>query len=364
MNFFGDCVIIFRMKKIFLSFMAFFISISAFFALPSVTSSVPDFSGQFVYYKDLSFERESYIGILFYDESTYALRYYAPATGKSKSFKPEKNIHILFTIDSQKENLELTGERIISTITPDDTDLVNYIHDFFYELTKRRQNAGNFSEAKSESQFYEQFGGNVTLYFDPLIPIFNLEKIVAVDKKSVLQIITAGQLVSDEDESFAKFTGIAEKFKDKNHKFSKDKKTKDFLVTYKGSENSKELKAKLDTSWKAAAENFYTLNNVAIFTVNEISAPEENRFDILERRLLLGTEMVYPNWQTKKIEKKANGSLFTEISFHPESNSYTYDFKFLRKIDSKTVGLFTLTVFAGAYTSNKKYFDAILNSFE
>ena len=169
------------MKKIFLSFMAFFISISAFFALPSVTSSVPDFSGQFVYYKDLSFERESYIGILFYDESTYALRYYAPATGKSKSFKPEKNIHILFTLDSTKNYVELTGERILTAIAPEDTDLVNYIHDFLYERTKCRQNSGEVTEPKSDYQDYEQFGGKVTLYFNPLIPIFNLDKTVRSD---------------------------------------------------------------------------------------------------------------------------------------------------------------------------------------
>ena len=353
------------MKKfIFLLFSFFFIQISVSFALPAVSPFVPDFSGQFVYYRDLSFERESYIGVVYYDESTYGFRYYAPAVADKKNPKPEKNIHILFKIDAEKENLELTGERILSAVTPEDTDLVNYIHDFFYEMTKRRQNAGDFSEPKSEYQDYEQFGGKVTLYFDPLIPIFNLEKIVSVDKKTVLQIITAGQLVSAEDESFAKFTGIAEKFKDKNHKFKKDKKAKTLEVSYKASENSAELKAKLDSSWSAAAENFYTLNNVAIFTVNEVTSPMENQIAVLKRRLVLGNKMVYPNWQSQKIEKKQNGTLFTQISYHAESNSYTYDFKFIREIDSKTVGLFTLTVFAGAYTSNKKYFDTILASFD
>ena len=124
------------MKKICFLFSIFILSISASFALPHVNSSVPDFSGQYVYYKDTSFERESYIGIVYYDESTYGLRYYAPATGKGSKFQPEKNIHILFTIDPDMENLELTGERILTSITPDDTDLVNYIHDFFYEMTK------------------------------------------------------------------------------------------------------------------------------------------------------------------------------------------------------------------------------------
>ena len=354
----------FNIKKIPVLFSFFLFHFSFSFALPAVVPAIPDFSGQYIYYKDLSFERESYIGVLFYDESTYALRYFAPASGKDKDFKPEKNIHILFSIDSEKENLELTGERILTSITPDDTDLVNYIHDFFYEMTKRRQRAGNFHTAKSEYQDYEQFGGKVTLYFDPLIPIFNLEKIVSVDKKTILQIITAGQLVSAEDESFAKFSGIAEKFKDTNHKFKKNKNAQPISIAYKAKENSNELKAKLDSSWNAAAENFYTLNNVAVFTVNEVSSPMENQFEVLKRRLILGTEMVYPNLQNKKIEQKSVGTLFTAISYHAESHTYTYDFKFIREIDSKTAGLYTLTVFAGAYTSNKKYFDAILKSFE
>ena len=352
------------MKKLFALFSIFIFQFSISFALPHVESSVPDFSGQFVYYKDSSFERESYIGIVYYDESTYGFRYYAPAVADKKNPKPEKDIHILFTIDAQKENLELTGERILSTIQPDDTDLINYIHDFFYEMTKRRQDAGEVTAAKSEYQDYEQFGGKVTLYFDPLIPIFNLEKIVSVDKKTVLQIVTAGQLISAEDQSFAKFTGIAEKFKDKNHKFKKDKKAKTVEVKYKAGENSPELKASLDSSWNAAAENLYTLGNVAIFTVNEISSPMENQLAVLKRRLVLGTEMVYPNWKSQKIEKKQNGTLFTQISYHADSDSYTYDFKFLRESDSNSVGLFTLTIFAGAYTSNKKYFNAILASFD
>ena len=89
----------------------------------------------------------------------------------------------------------------------------------------------------------------------------------------------------------------------------------------------------------------------------------ENQFDILARRLLLGSEMVWPNWRTQKITEKNGNTLFTQVSYHPEADSYTYDFKFLRKIDSKTAGLFTLTVFAGSYESNKKYFDSIIKSF-
>uniref|UniRef100_UPI003890A945 hypothetical protein n=1 Tax=Treponema sp. TaxID=166 RepID=UPI003890A945 len=252
-------------KRTFLSLLIF-LSAAALSALPGVIPAVPDFSGQYVYYRDFSFERESYIGILYYDESTYALRYFAPVVNDKKNPKPEKNIHILFTLDSSKNYVELTGERILTSIAPEDTDLVNYIHDFIYEMTKRRQNAGEVTESKSEYQDYEQFGGKVTLYFNPLIPILNLEKIISVDKKTVFKIVTAGQLVSSEDQSFVEFSGISEKISDKTHSFKKNKKTKSEIFTYKATENSKELKTKLDNSWTAVAENFFTLESVAVLT--------------------------------------------------------------------------------------------------
>lgn len=351
------------MKRFILAFSIFLFQFSLSFALPSVKASVPDFSGQYVYYSDSSFQRESYIGILYYDEATYALRYYAPATGKGKSYKPEKNIHILFSINPDSENLELTGEKIITTVKPDDTDLVNYIHDFFYEMTARRQKAGEVTEETSDYQNFAQFGGDVTLYYNPLIPIFNLERIDSVDNKTILQIVTAGWLKSSEDQSFARFIGIDDKFTDKAHKFKKDKKATVAEIKYKARENSEELSANLDSSWSPVAENFYTLSDVAFFTVNEVTSPQENQVNVLKRRLLLGNEKIYPNWKNQKIEAKGNGTLLTQISYHAENDSYTYDFKYVREIDSKTLALYTLIVYAGAYETNKKYFDEIIKSF-
>ena len=353
-----------HIRKFISTFSLLFFPLLLIFSLPSVTPSLPDFSGQYVFYQDTSFQRESYIGILYYDESTYALRYYAPATGKGKSYKPEKNIHILFSVDPEKENLELTGERILTSISPEDTDLINYIHDFFYEMTARRQKIGQVNECKSDYQNFMQFGGDVTIYFNPIIPIFNLERIESVDNKTILQIVTAGSLKSSNDQSFSKFIGFDEKIVDKAHKYKVDKKAKQFDLIYKASEDSTELKAKLDSSWISVAENFYTLGDIGFFTVNEVRSEAENQIEILKRRLLLGNELVYPNWGTQQIQTKGNGTLFTQVSYHAENDSYTYDFKYLREIDSKTAALFTLVVYAGAYEPNKKYFDSIIESFE
>ena len=66
------------LKKIFLFCSIFFVT-NFVFAVPGVESFIPDSSGEYVYYRDYSFERESYVGVLYYDDSSYQIRYYAPA---------------------------------------------------------------------------------------------------------------------------------------------------------------------------------------------------------------------------------------------------------------------------------------------
>ena len=42
------------------------------FAVPGVTQQIADTSGEYAFYKDSSFNRTSYIGIIYYNDSTYA----------------------------------------------------------------------------------------------------------------------------------------------------------------------------------------------------------------------------------------------------------------------------------------------------
>ena len=92
------------LKKITL-FAAALFAAANLFALPGVQKSVPDASGEYVYYRDSSFNRESYIGFLYYDDSTYEARYYAPAT----EALPAKNIDMLFSVAQKNGRMELTG---------------------------------------------------------------------------------------------------------------------------------------------------------------------------------------------------------------------------------------------------------------
>ena len=126
-------------KKIFSLFIFVFIISNFIFALPGFKPYLKDVSGDFVFYKDYTFKRESYVGFLMYDEGTYCARYFAPKNEE----KPAKEVKILFTVNTDKDFMELTGEKIISGRQADDTEVINYLHDMIYELNARRIKAGS-----------------------------------------------------------------------------------------------------------------------------------------------------------------------------------------------------------------------------
>ncbi|MDE7139190.1 MAG: hypothetical protein K2O09_00260 [Treponemataceae bacterium] len=332
------------------------------FALPGVRPSIPDLSGQYVYYKDTTFERESYTGILCYDESTYALRYFAPMTKKKQR---AKDIQILFSLDPTKNHVDLTGERIITAITPEDTDIVNYLHDILYELTARRQKAGTFTGKTESRQDYEQFGGRVTLHFDALIPLFNLVSITSANNKAVFSLVTAGQLVSSEDDSFFAFKGMPAVLTDKRHQF-KPKKSPASEQTYQKEGTSVAQTVALDAQWKQSMDNLWLLGDNAILVMDVIPRPanaDETMLALLTRKMLLGTDHSYPDLSRLSVSTEAGQTKISNVLYKPNTESVTQDFKVLTKLGDGSVGFFTLTVFSGAYTKNKAYFQRILDSY-
>ena len=88
------------MKKLIL-IMTLFLGSALAFALPGFTPFVPDTAGEYVWYRDASFARESYVGILSYDEKTYQIRYYAPAD--RDTLQPETNLALVFTINPESD---------------------------------------------------------------------------------------------------------------------------------------------------------------------------------------------------------------------------------------------------------------------
>jgi hypothetical protein len=175
------------------------------FAVPGIKPLVPDVSGQFVYYRDYTFPNEAYIGILHYDEGTYAVRFYSCEKGKTL-----KDITIYVTMNIAADYIDLTGEKIVGTTGNQNIDILNYLHDFLYEFAGRRKklNDRDFSDSVIVYDDYPQFGGSVKIEYDFYIPIFNVFNIQSESGEMLFEAVCTGTLTSSNDKVFSDFKGI------------------------------------------------------------------------------------------------------------------------------------------------------------
>lgn len=359
------------MKKL-LSLILSIFFIFPVFALPGFKPYLPDNSGDYVYYKDASFARESYVGFLRYDEATYQLRYYAPAD--KTAMLPEKNIAILFTVNPESSFLDLTGERILSTIMPDteDVELVNYLHDLFYELSSRRIKADpvtpELEEYKTSKGFwgnglwidtdYVQFGGNVTLVYDVMIPLFNLKRIVDLEGKDIFSAVTFGTLTSSEDTSFDDFAGKTTKItkKESGAKLNRKAKASEYVFD--------EMKITLDANWTQSMENLWLLEDSSLATITTLPAGNfaDNFYNYyVLRHMIMSPQNSYIDAPNIVIQNEANGYSVVSNIYQYNSDKVVKNVKLLKKSEGGKYFLVLFTTFQKDYSANKKYFDDLLN---
>ncbi len=351
------------MKKRFASVLlvAFLLCASAF-AIPRVKQYTPDFSGEFVYYRDNSFVSPSFVGVIYYNESTYGARYYCPADKAAKT--KERDISIYFTIDAENGSIEMTGENIFgSDGSQDDADIVNYLHDFFYEFAERRQKLDLLGpDSVTVTDEFAQFGGDVKITYNNLIPVFNMERLSTLDGKDVLCVDTVGILTDTNDPAFSYYKGIQGMPKDKSRSFDKKafSKAKQFSV---GKQT-----VSLDDSWKQENDNMFLLGDNALLTLTEITRPDlfkdspDQFLTILMRKLSEGSSTSYTIWSKRKASSKENSVKLDSIFWEPVEGNVTRDFKRLTKLQGGGYALLSLTVFDGVYGKKKSYFDKILGS--
>lgn len=331
-------------------------------ALPLVKPYTPDFSGEFVYYRDRSFKTPSLVGIIYYNESTYGARYYCPADKAAKT--EARDISIYFTIDSEHNSIELTGENILgSDGSQDDADIVNYLHDFFYEFAERRQRVElQGPEPVTVTDDFAQFGGDVKITYNTLIPIFNLEKLTALDGTEVLTVETVGILSDGSDPAFSYYKGTQTVPKDKSRSFDKKMFAKAKQVTV-GCQS-----VSLDESWQQGTENMYLLGDNALLTLTEIARPDlfkdspDQFLSILIRKLSEGSSTSYVLWPERKFSRREDSARLDSIFWEPTEGNVTRDFKRLTKLSGGGYALLSLTVFDGVYSRKKSYFDTIIGS--
>ena len=371
------------MKKTVLSIFAVLsMAVMSLFAVPGFKSYLPDASGQYVYYRDYSFTRESYIGILTYDEATYQVRYYSPEDLTASL--PQKEVAILLTVNPDADFWDMTGERILTTILPDDDSLeiLNYLHDLLYDFSSFRNKLYDLSPDNEDyvwgktfwengykvQQDYQLFGGNVSINYDCLIPIFNIKQIIAPDGSVAFSCCTFGRLQSNEDKSFENFKG----FKEYNAA-SDSRKSK----TYKKAKSVKHTSGNhtvvIDKNWQTDAEsdNFCTLNDDAVITMLSVPRFDENQTknDFFTIRSYL-TSVLYSYINLDKCElrfdTKMNAYRIAKESFQPKDagqSNYINTIELLTRAD-EGFDYFSMIMFKKVYSENTAYFDKIVKSYK
>ena len=358
------------LKKIFLSILLIFVLGLPMFSLPGYIELLPTESGEYVYYKDFTFAQETYIGFLYYDEHTISVRCFS-----NGNF----DVTILFSMDKSKDYIELTGERIVTQVTPKDVEIVNYIHDMIYEFSARRKNSQSEFELLKEqnlsvnkqivsSQDFVQFGGQVQIIFDGSIPVFNIESITDFSGKKLLQAVTMGTLSDNADTSFEKFAGF-ENLPQKNEVVKKKKLSK---------KEQKLLDAKIqkyDSLWQTEDSmpgEFKTLGDYAICwkfpleIVRDTSVKESSKqvFDYFARnnRLSSNGTYVYLPESSVAVSKKADGNsvqVSKMIVYNPEAKKYSVNYKFLIE-ENENFKMVNFVVYEDWLNQNQDYVDYFL----
>lgn len=358
------------MKK-FLSFVLFNLCIFYCFAIPGTESFIPDTSGEYVYYKDNTFGRETYIGILFYSDSEYQIRYFAPED--KNEFLPEKEIAILVSVDPKESFWNMTGENIISTILPNDEDttLVNYLHDILYDFSSRRNKAGKITSHNYEIyQEYAQFGGNVKITYDAKVPIFNIKTITDPKGRKVLECVTFGRLKSSDDKTFDNFKGIP-KVASKTSVQKTLNESSNIKAEYKGQS------VILDNNWKKSIENVWTLGDDSLISFIDLPKfSEDNNFNelFILRNLLQSSESNLIDYSTADIiidTTKHQIKVYSNI--YDDSGKAIKNVKLITKKQPEKGFIsevaseyfyFSISTYSDVYSTNPVYFDVIVKSYK
>lgn len=336
------------MKKILISICLIFV-VGFCFAVPGVKSVFPMISGEYVFYRDYTFPRETYIGFLQYDESTIALRYYAenPESGLN-------DITVYISMNSESDFVDMTGEKIVGNVTAEDTETLNYLHDLLYELAGRRKklNGSNFGETLRVSQDYVQFGGNVTMVYDSYLPIFNLNRILDEYGSPLFEVVTFGSLMNSSDTSFTDFKG----FKNLPNFSAKDKK-KNLTKTWEIVDATNDM--------KMIGEDAISFSMIVDFgesvEVLKNSEIKASWFLSLAKTSLssMGNLLVYA--PSISLVESSEKSVMKYLTYSKEEDIYVFNIAIFTNEKDYAYKMENISIYGDFYYENKRYFDSLAN---
>lgn len=353
-------------------FSILFLTVLSFssFALPGFTNFIDDQNGEFVYYKDNTFTRECYIGILMYNDSAFQIRYYAPKT----SNLPEKNLAIAVSINPKSNFWDMTGEKILSAKSnnPEDIQILNYLHDILYDFSSKRIKLNSNLEPKEQygktyldsgiksKQVYDQFGGDVEITFDCTVPLFNI-KTIKNKNKIVLECVSFGIIKDANDKTFDDFKGI-------NNSNRKTKSSTTFKTTKANLINNSVYKVNLDQNWTENDGGIFLLQQNGIMTISSMKyeLPKNKNskyiFYSILRKALYSNSGLYSLLNEAQISYK-NSTIRLNFPVYTAPNEFIQEFKDIN-VTKSDINIMTFACDNPCYLSNKKYIDSVISSFE
>ena len=326
----------------------------------------PSNSGDYVVYRDYTWKEPTWVGFLYYDDSTWGAVVVTPSTGT--------NVSILFRVETTDGKMVLTGQNIISQITPDDVATVNYLMSLLPEMytwrnsteeeKAQRQTTNSSAELLPASvrisRTVATFGGDVSFAYAPEIPVFNLHDITAADGAPVLELARLGRIQSGGESAFFSFTPMPKAKAGTTLALSTTRKSESRLIDG--------ITLSLDDQWKMIADNTFFLGNAAMILVDTIDlnilhASPDNlpltlvRFFSLSRTGSWSVPAAFSITGTRQRFRIIN------LFYDCDSGTLTRDIKTcIPSKDGKTCVVISLTVSETAYKANKDYFDGLLNS--
>lgn len=365
-------------------------------------------SGEYVWYADYTFKRKSYIGFLYYNENTLAMRYWSPQDAKAGLVEKEVDVYV-----TMKDGA-LTGERVIGGDGEESVTIVNYLHDLFYDLSSVSSSIGAiapFSKASKEKEL-AAFRADVVIEVNSFIPVFGVRYVRGEDNKVLLEAVTVGTLTSSDDTSFSDFKGLPEtsagkgaggtvkssngSIRSATHQSTADKKDKGKvakkikrgkkvnvaitapryaasrhgstgLTNHSGTtaqgDRDASLHFSIDDGWKQTMDNMWLLGDEAMITAAEIGELQEEDIARYTRRLIQSTGTDYIDWRTFNLEERHSADAPVSINTVTvqSDGDRVMTFRRLQKAGGEEGRwyLFTLTVFSVTYQLNRTYFDAI-----
>ncbi|MGP1455376.1 MAG: hypothetical protein ACTTJ7_06430 [Treponema sp.] len=308
-------------------------------------------SGDFVMYRDYSWKNPTWIGFLYYDDNTYGAMLYTPATNS--------RVTILFSCEVENKQLVLTGQKMMSPITPDDTVAVNYLMTILPTLYAQRMlpthTSGLFARAQTKAED-DTFGGAVTLQFENYIPLFHLKSLTNNAKGLVLELAEFGSIQSDEEPLFYAYKPPEPKPSTPQFTLAKNR-TKEPVTLYG-------VELQLDSQWKKIADNSFLCGDTAFLMVTPLSVPKTGS-DVLKPQVQLlryflssspTVKGLYPHACISGTEKQFT---IEQLVYDVKLQKLTKDIKHCIKHEDGTYLIISLTVDNAAYSAQTEYFHGL-----